>query len=219
MDKIKKYFPELNKVQLEQLEGLDQLYLEWNARINVISRKDMEHFYERHVLHALSVMKVIRFRPGTRILDAGTGGGFPGIPLAICFPECSFLLADSIGKKITVVEQVAASTGLSNVIVVKTRVEEITDRFDFVTSRAVTALPKFMGWVEGLVKPEGFNALPNGVLYLKGGDIEGEMAPLKAQSDVYPLNRYFEEKFFETKKLVHLYGRSAKLFFDKANSS
>jgi 16S rRNA (guanine527-N7)-methyltransferase len=218
VDKIKKYFPELRPEQLMQLENLYGLYLDWNSRINVISRKDMDFFYERHVLHSLSPMKVFHFRPGTRILDAGTGGGFPGIPLAICYPECNFMLADSIGKKIAVVEEVANSTGLYNVKARKTRIEDITERFDFVVSRAVTALPRFVKWVEGLVDPQGFNDMPNGILYLKGGDIEEETAQVKMPFEIYPLNRYFDEAYFETKKLVHLYGRSSKFISDKANS-
>ncbi|MFO7997352.1 MAG: 16S rRNA (guanine(527)-N(7))-methyltransferase RsmG [Bacteroidales bacterium] len=219
MENLKKYFPELGLQQVEQLAMLYGIYGEWNARINVISRKDMEFFYTRHVLHSLSVMKVISFRPWTTILDVGTGGGFPGIPLAICFPDCEFLLVDSIGKKIMVVSDVASRLGLKNVNTLQARAETLEGRFDFVISRAVTALPKFMKWVAGKVEPRGFNDIPNGVLYLKGGDIEGELAGLSMHVREYPLNRFFSEDFFETKKLVHLYGRSSKKFFDKANSS
>ena len=219
VEKIKKYFHELGPGQLKQLGMLQELYQEWNARINVISRRDMDHFYERHVLHSLSVMKLVRFKPGTRIMDVGTGGGFPGIPLAICFPDCRFLLVDSIGKKIRVVREVAAGVGLNNVEALQVRAEEVSGRFGFVVSRAVTALPGFMKWMEGKVAPGGFNDIPNGVLYLKGGDLQEEIRSLAMPVEVYPLSRFFDEPFFETKKLVHLYGRSSKKFSDKSNSS
>jgi 16S rRNA (guanine527-N7)-methyltransferase len=219
VEKVKKYFPELGPGQLKQLGMLADLYREWNARINVISRRDMDFFYERHVLHSLSVMKIVQFKPGTRLMDVGTGGGFPGIPLAICFPDCHFLLVDSIGKKIKVVREVAAAIGLSNVEALQARAEAVRGRFDFVLSRAVTALPGFMKWVEGKVAAGGFNDIPNGVLYLKGGDFQEEIRTLGMPARIYPLDRFFDEPFFETKKLVHLYGRSPKKFSDKANSS
>lgn len=207
MELIRNYFDGLSALQCDRLASLEALYLEWNARINVISRRDMEHFYLHHVLHSLSLMKVVQFAPGTRILDVGTGGGFPGIPLAICFPACEFLLVDSIGKKIRVVQAVAESLGLSNVRALQARVEGIDERFDFVVSRAVTTLPVFWRWTVDRISSGGFNAIPNGVLYLKGGDLSAELAGLRAHVQVYDLSAWFTEDYLSTKKVVHIHDR------------
>ena len=204
MELITKYFPDLTNEQLDKFRQLEELYIEWNSRINVISRKDMEHFYERHVLHSLGIAKVIQFLPGAHILDVGTGGGFPGIPLAILFPETNFLLVDSIGKKIKVVQEVAEAAGIKNVEAIKTRAEEVKGKFDFVVSRAVTTLPDFIKWVENKIKRESRNTIQNGILYLKGGDLDAELAPVQNKCQVYNLSDYFEEEFFETKKVVHV---------------
>ncbi len=218
METIIKYFPELSPLQLERLGALQALYTEWNAKINVISRKDIDNFYLHHVLHSLSLMKVIVFKSGTRILDVGTGGGFPGIPLAICFPDCKFLLVDSIGKKTRVVQAVVDHLGLNNVLVMQARAEEINDRFDFVVSRAVTTLPQFWSWVSAKVSAGGFNAIPNGALYLKGGHISDESSALDAYIKVYDLKEFLSEDYFSTKNIVHLYDRSSKKKFDKAKN-
>jgi 16S rRNA (guanine527-N7)-methyltransferase len=175
-DRIGHYFPELNEIQLSQLEQLKPLYEEWNAQINVISRKDIDNFYERHVLHSLGIAKVMKFKPGTHILDVGTGGGFPGIPLAIMFPKCKFHLVDSIGKKIKVVNEVATSLGLKNVTATHQRAEQVKDKYDFVVSRAVTRLDPFIGWIKTKIKSQNKNELPNGILYLKGGDLTEELS-------------------------------------------
>ncbi len=204
MELITKYFPDLTNVQLDQFALLEELYLDWNSKINVISRKDMEHFYERHVLHSLGIAKVIQFTHGAYVLDVGTGGGFPGIPLAILFPETKFLLVDSIGKKIKVVQEVAEAAGIKNVEAIQARAEDVKGKFDFVVSRAVTALPDFIKWVESKIKRENRNSIQNGILYLKGGDLENELAPLKNKYQVINLSSYFEEDFFETKKVVHV---------------
>lgn len=204
MELILKYFPELTSSQLEKFRQLETLYIEWNSRINVISRKDMEHFYERHVLHSLGIAKVIKFLPGAQVIDVGTGGGFPGIPLAILFPETKFLLVDSIGKKIKVVQEVAQVAGISNVVAIQARAEDVKGKFDFVVSRAVTTLPDFIKWVENKIKKESRNILNNGILYLKGGDLVEELAPVRNKCMVYELSDYFEESFFETKKVVHV---------------
>lgn len=204
MDIIKKYFTDLSDQQLDHFGRLGALYEEWNARINVISRKDIEQLYERHILHSLAIAKIIRFKPGTTILDVGTGGGFPGIPLAILFPDTSFLLVDSIAKKIKVVNEVAQALGLQNVRAEHLRVEEVKQRFDFVVSRAVTAFPRFVAIAKSKVSPLNNNDLSNGILYLKGGDFEEEISPFGQQVKVYDLKDYFEEEFFETKRLIHL---------------
>jgi len=204
MDIIKKYFPGLNPVQSAQIEQLGQLYQEWNEKINVVSRKDIDHLYERHVLHSLGIAKIIEFSPGTFIMDVGTGGGFPGIPLAILFPETNFLLVDSIAKKIKVVDGVAQSLGLKNVRATHDRAEKVSGQFDFVVSRAVTAFPKFVSLVRKKISDKQKNKLANGILYLKGGDFQDELEPFKNQVQVYQLNQYFQEEFFETKKLIHL---------------
>ena len=204
MELITKYFPDLTNEQFDKFRQIEELYIEWNSRINVISRKDMEHFYEHHVLHSLGIAKVIHFTPGAQVLDVGTGGGFPGIPLAIMFPETKFLLVDSIGKKIKVVQEVAEAAGIINVEAIKARAEEVKGKFDFVVSRAVTTLPDFIKWVEGKIKRESRNTMQNGILYLKGGDLDAELAPVKNKCQVFSLSDYFEEEFFETKKVVHV---------------
>lgn len=201
---ISKYFPDLTDQQMEQFGRLSSLYTEWNAQINVISRKDIEQLYERHVLHSLAIAKVIRFKPGTTILDVGTGGGFPGIPLAIFFPETSFMLIDSIGKKIKVVNEVASALNLQNVNAEHVRVEDLKLKFDFVVSRAVTAFPRFVSMVKSKIASQSNNELPNGILYLKGGDFEEEIDPFRNQISIYELKDYFQEEFFETKRLIHM---------------
>lgn len=201
---IFKYFPELSDKQKEQFERLGELYMEWNERINVISRKDTDQFYERHVLHSLAIAKVITFKAGTRILDIGTGGGFPGIPLAILFPDCEFLLVDSIGKKVKVVQEVASELGLKNVKASHERAEKINEQFDFIVSRAVTAMPKFLNWTKGKFLKENRNNLKNGILYLKGGDLKEEMASVKKAIQYFDIPSFFEEPFFETKKVVYV---------------
>jgi len=204
MDIITKYFT-LTKEQEQKFAALKSVYTLWNGRINVISRKDMDKFYERHVLHSLAISKVIMFKEGTSIMDVGTGGGFPGIPLAILFPSCKFLLVDSIGKKINVVKAVVAEIGLTNVEAIQARAETIERKFDFIISRAVTDMSEFYKWTANKIKSKGFNGIPNGILYLKGGDISMELKQLKAYSEVFELKDFFEEEFFETKKLVFVY--------------
>ena len=180
------------------------LYKEWNARINVISRKDIDSLYERHVLHSLAIAKFIRFTAGTQVLDVGTGGGFPGIPLAIFFPNTRFHLVDSIGKKIKVVKEVAESLELNNVSAEQIRAEQLKGKYDFVVSRAVTKLPEFVSWIRKNISLKQQNAIPNGVIYLKGGNLEGEIRPFRKTAFVQNLSDYFDEEFFETKKLVHV---------------
>jgi 16S rRNA (guanine527-N7)-methyltransferase len=204
MDIIRKYFADLTDQQLDHFDRLGPLYREWNAKINVISRKDIEQLYERHILHSLSIAKVIQFKPGTTILDVGTGGGFPGIPLAILFPETSFLLVDSIAKKINVVHKVASALNLANVEAEHVRVEDVKPTFDFVVSRAVTAFPTFVEMVRKRVDKKSQNDLANGILYLKGGDFEEEIKGFRQQATVYNLQNFFSEEFFETKRLIHL---------------
>lgn len=201
---IVRYFPHINEQQKEKFEKLFDLYSYWNSQINVISRKDIEQLYERHVLHSLGIAKVISFKPKTKILDVGTGGGFPGIPLAILFPESNFHLVDSIGKKIKVVNAVSESLGLENIYAEQTRAEQVNDKFDFVVSRAVTRLPEFVEWVKKKVMKTSFNELPNGILYLKGGDLEEELSSMNLKYKIYHLNNYFSEEFFETKKVVYV---------------
>jgi 16S rRNA (guanine527-N7)-methyltransferase len=204
MNIIIKYFPRLDEKQKDLFEKLEPLYAEWNAQINVISRKDFEGFYERHVLHSLGIAKLISFTPGTNVLDVGTGGGFPGIPLAIMFPEVKFHLVDSIGKKIKVVNAVIESLGLQNATARQIRAEELKDKYDFVVSRAVTRLPEFVPWVRNNISDKQMNAMPNGILYLKGGDVTEETKPYKKIVFVKKLSDYFDEEFFETKKVLHL---------------
>ncbi len=200
---ITKYFPDLTPHQIKQFEQLFDLYSLWNSQINVISRKDIDLLYERHVLHSLGIAKVIQFKPNTQILDVGTGGGFPGIPLAILFPESNFLLVDSIGKKIKVVTEVAKALGLTNVEGKHLRAEEIDIKFDFIVSRAVTEFPVFYNWVKNKILSKSFNDLPNGILYLKGGDLKEEFGTFYSKAKFYELKDYFTEEFFETKKVVY----------------
>jgi len=201
---IKSYFPNISKEQEDQFNLLFPLYTEWNARINVISRKDMDNFFIHHVLHSLGIAKVISFAPGTKLLDVGTGGGFPGIPLAIMFPECHFHLVDSIGKKIKVVEEVSNGLGLKNVSWQHERAEKVKGQFHFVISRAVTTFGEFLPWVNGKFQKAQFNTLPNGILYLKGGDLSEELAVVKQAYKVWSLADFYKEDFFETKKVVHI---------------
>lgn len=203
-DLIKKYFPELTSNQIDQFGQMDPLYKEWNAKINVVSRKDIDELYIRHILHSLAIAKIISFKPGSTILDVGTGGGFPGIPLAVMFPDVRFHLVDSIGKKIKVVNHVAESLGLQNVTASKARAEELDGKYDFVVSRAVTRLKPFYGWVKGKFSKESRHELKNGVLCLKGGDLGEELKESKLRYKLYDLPQYFDEDFFETKKLVYV---------------
>lgn len=200
---IEFYFPNLSPLQKQQFSQLQVLYEEWNAQINVVSRKDIDLLYERHVLHSLGIAKVIQFKPGTKLLDVGTGGGFPGIPLAILFPECSFHLIDSIGKKIKVVKAVAEALNLQNIYAEQIRADEVKDTFDFVISRAVTAFPEFYSWIKNKVKTGNFNTLPNGILYLKGGDLSEELKDYRSKIVEFPLSSYFEGEFFKTKKVIY----------------
>ena len=201
---IFKYFPELTELQRSQIRKLDPLYREWNDKINVISRKDIDNLYINHVLHSLGIAKVNAFKPGTKVLDVGTGGGFPGIPLAILFPETSFHLVDSIGKKITVVNNVADGLGLKNVRAEQIRAENIKGSYDFVISRAVTRIREFYYWINKKVSTRSTNTLYNGILYLKGGELEEEMAELNKPYQLFELKDYFEGDFFETKKVVYV---------------
>lgn len=200
---ILKYFTDITEEQESQFRLLESLYQDWNQKINVVSRKDIDELYLRHVLHSLGIAKIQKFKAGTAVLDVGTGGGFPGIPLAILFPETKFTLVDSIGKKIKVVEEVVQGLGITNVTVVNSRVEELTGRFDFIVSRAVAAMPTFTYWVKGKIKKESVHERRNGILYLKGGDLSEELANYTA-AQIFDLTNYFKEDFFETKKLVYL---------------
>ena len=204
MEIILKYFPDLTEEQRKQFAALYDLYIDWNAKINVISRKDIENLYEHHVLHSLGIAKVIQFRPGTKVMDLGTGGGFPGIPLAILFPETKFHLVDSIGKKVKVATEIANAIGLKNVTTRHCRAEEEKQLFDFVVSRAVMPLTDLLKIIRKNIKKEQHNALPNGLICLKGGELEREVMPVKHQTLMYDLKDYFEEEFFETKKVVYV---------------
>ena len=204
MDIIKKYFPDLDPTVEQKLSMLGDLYNEWNTKINVISRKDMDHFYERHVLHSLGIASFIQFEKGTKILDVGCGGGFPGIPLAIMFPDCRFHLIDSIGKKIKVVKGVAEALGLNNLSAEQIRVENHPNQYDFIISRAVTAFPAFVKLCSNKILTQQNNAISNGIVYLKGGDFDQEIKEFKNRISVTDLSNYFEEEFFETKKIIHL---------------
>ena len=203
-DIILKYFPNLTEKQIAQFSQLFDLYSYWNAQINVISRKDIEELYERHVLHSLGIAKICSFKAGESVLDVGTGGGFPGIPLAILFPETQFQLVDSIGKKIKVVNEVASALGLDNLKADHLRAEQVKEKFNFVVSRAVTRLGEFYPWIQGKFKKDAINAIPNGILYLKGGDLGEEIKESKLKAELYPLSEYFEEEFFETKYVVYV---------------
>jgi 16S rRNA (guanine527-N7)-methyltransferase len=204
MDILIKYFRELTSGQIEMFRSLEPLYNEWNSKINVISRKDISRLYERHVLHSLAIGKFISFIQGTKILDVGTGGGFPGIPLAILFPEADFHLIDSVGKKIRVVNEISSALGLRNVTTEQIRLENLKAKYDFVVSRAVTKLPEFAGWAKKNISPVHKNAIPNGILYLKGGGLSSEIKPFKNKVIVQDLSRYFREEYFETKKLIYI---------------
>lgn len=204
MEIIRKYFPNLTEKQIELFQQLEPLYADWNSKINVISRKDFSEFYERHVLHSLAIAKFTKFVGKTKVLDVGTGGGFPGIPLAIMFPEVKFHLVDSIGKKIKVVNGVVQSLGLKNVRAEQIRAEELKEKYDFVVSRAVTRLPEFVPWIRKNISRKNINALPNGIIYLKGGDLREEIKPFRKVVFVQELTEYFDEEFFETKKVLHL---------------
>ncbi len=200
---ILKYFPDLSLNQKSNFEKLFELYTFWNNQINVISRKDIDLVYERHVLHSLGIAKVISFRPGTKVLDVGTGGGFPGIPLAILFPETDFFLVDSIGKKIKVVNEISNALNLKNVRAKHCRAEDINEKFDFVVSRAVTEFPVFYSWIKNKFLIQNLNDLKNGILYLKGGDLKEEFGIYYDHAQFYELKNYFKEEFFETKKVVY----------------
>ncbi|MBO5024655.1 MAG: 16S rRNA (guanine(527)-N(7))-methyltransferase RsmG [Bacteroidaceae bacterium] len=204
MEIIEKYFKNLDERQTEQLRSLYDLYMDWNSKINVISRKDIENLYEHHVLHCMGIAKIIRFRPGTKIMDLGTGGGFPGIPLAILFPECDFHLVDSVGKKIRVATEVANSIGLSNVRFSHSRVEDIKDTYDFVVTRAVMPLIDLMRVARKNIMRKPINSLPNGFIALKGGELDHEMASMRNICTTWDLSDFFEEEYFKTKKIVHV---------------
>jgi len=203
MNEILKYFPDLSETQIERYSKLKDLYFEWNEKINVISRKDIDELYVKHVLHSLAIAKVMKFKEGSEVLDVGTGGGFPGIPLAVLFPKVQFHLVDSIQKKILVVTEVANALGLKNVKAEAQRVEKLKPKYDFIVSRAVTQMPKFVGWVRDKIKKENINPLPNGILCLKGGDLSEELKGFKS-INIYPISDYFSEEFFDTKKVVYL---------------
>lgn len=204
MDIITSYFPELTKIQREQIQELDKLYRHWNAQINVISRKDIDNLMVHHVLHSMSIARVIHFIRGTRIMDIGTGGGFPGIPLAIMFPQCHFTLVDSVGKKVLVTQEIANAINLSNVTVLKLRGEEIAEKFDFVVSRAVAPIPQLLSWVEKNIKPGGANTLPNGLICLKGGNINDEIKPYRKFLEKWNVRNFFEEEYFDGKYVVFI---------------
>lgn len=203
MQLILKYFPNLSQDQINKFKQLESLYHDWNLKINVVSRKDIDELYLRHVLHSLGIAKVIQFNNDTKILDVGTGGGFPGIPLAVLFPECTFHLVDSIAKKIKVVDEVVNGLGLTNVKTTHGRVEDIKDTYDFIVSRAVAAMPTFVHWTKGKIAKQQNHSLKNGILYLKGGDLSEELKDYKTAT-IYNLSDYFNDDFFDTKKVVHL---------------
>lgn len=203
MELILKYFPNLTDSQIAHFELLQELYHDWNLKINVVSRKDIDELYLRHVLHSLGIAKVQQFIPDSKILDVGTGGGFPGIPLAILFPDSKFHLVDSIGKKIKVVDEVVAGLGIKNVETTNDRVENIKDNYDFIVSRAVAAMPTFVHWVDGKIAWKNLHERNNGILYLKGGDLAEELNDFP-KAEMYPLTDYFDEGFFDTKKVVYL---------------
>jgi len=205
LDQVSKYFSSLTGLQREQFARLEPIYRSWNTRINLVSRRDIDNLMERHVLHSLAIAKAFDFTAGTAILDAGTGGGFPGIPLAVFFPEVHFLLVDSIGKKILAAGTIARELGLQNVTVEKARVEKMSQRFDFVVARAVSDLPVFYRWTHRLLRKKNRNPFPNGIIYLKGGDVTEELDSLPGEKEIIPLSRYFEEEYFLTKILVYLH--------------
>ena len=204
MELINKYFSNITEEQRQRFAALDALYRDWNSKINVISRKDIDNLYEHHILHSLGIAQVIKFKPGTRVMDLGTGGGFPGIPLAIMFPEVHFHLVDSIGKKIRVCDEVRTALGLTNVTTEWTRGENLKDKYDFVVSRAVMPLTDLVKLVRKNISPKAQNAMPNGLICLKGGELEHEVLPMKTHTLITSLSDYFEEEFFETKKVVYV---------------
>lgn len=204
MDIILKYFPNISEKQKEQFAALFDLYVDWNSKINVISRKDIENLYTHHVLHSLAIAKLIQFKDGSQIMDVGTGGGFPGVPLAILFPECNFLLVDSIGKKIRVATEISTAIGLKNIQFRHCRAEEVKEQFDFVVSRAVMPLPDLVKIIRKNVSKVQQNALPNGLICLKGGNLEGELKPFKKTAEADDLSMFFEEEYFKTKKIVYV---------------
>lgn len=203
-EKLLKYFPNLSQQQLDQYELLAKEFLSWNEKINLISRKDTENLFEHHILHSLAIAKVCKFKPQCEVMDIGTGGGFPGLPLAIMFPETKFYLVDSIGKKIKVVQALVEALGLKNVEAEQIRAENVNRQFDFIVSRAVTYLPDFMQWTKGKISKIQYHDLANGVLYLKGGDLTEELSTIKNKYKIYDIDQYFEEEFFETKKVIHV---------------
>ncbi len=204
MEIILKYFPDISEEQKSQFAALYDLYVDWNSKINVISRKDIENLYTHHVLHSLAIAKLIQFTDGTQLMDVGTGGGFPGVPLAILFPKCKFLLVDSIGKKIRVATEVATAIGLKNIQFRHCRVEEVKEKFDFVVSRAVMPLPDLVKIIKKNISKEQHNALPNGLICLKGGNLEGELKPFKKTAEADDLSMFFDEEYFKTKKIVYV---------------
>ena len=207
MDLLLKYFPELTGDQQEKFRRLAELVTDWNSRINLISRKDIPHLFERHILHSLAIARIIHFAPGTRVLDVGTGGGFPGIPLSILFPSATFTLVDSTAKKIRVVQDIASELDLGNVTALNQRAETLDGSYHFIVSRAVTAFPKFYSWIGDKIDRHEFNSLKNGILYLKGGEFGDEIATLREKIRIYDIARYFSEAFFETKKIIYLPGK------------
>ena len=204
MELINKYFPNITDEQRERFAALDALYRDWNSKINVISRKDIDNLYEHHILHSLGIAKLIAFKPGSRIMDLGTGGGFPGIPLAIMFPDVQFHLVDSIGKKIRVCDEVSTALGLTNVTTEWNRAENVKDKFDFVVSRAVMPLADLVKLIRKNIAKDSHNAMPNGLICLKGGELANEVMPMKSHTLITDLSDYFEEEFFETKKVVYV---------------
>jgi len=204
MEQILKYFPNLTPTQKSQFEALYALYADWNSKINVISRKDIENLYEHHVLHSLAIAEIIHFQPGTTVLDVGTGGGFPGIPLAILFPEAQFVLIDSIGKKIKVGVEVSTAIGLKNITLKHLRIQEEKDKYDFVVSRAVMPLEDLVKLVQKNMSKKQKNALPNGLICLKGGELQHEVLPYKNIAEMYEVSDYFSEEYFKTKKAVYV---------------
>ena len=203
MENIKIYFPDLTEEQEIQFNAVADLYKDWNQKINVVSRKDIEEIYLRHVLHSLAIAKFVQFKPGSKIIDVGTGGGFPGIPLAILFPEVEFTLVDSIGKKIKVVNEVVDGLELKNIIPINERVENVKGQYDFIISRAVAAMPTFVSWTKGKIAKISQHEIKNGIIYLKGGDLSEELKPYR-NAEIIPITTYFHEEFFETKSIVYL---------------
>lgn len=205
-ESLKHYFPSLSNAQLDLYEAFAREFLGWNEKINLISRKDTENLYVHHILHSLAIAKVCEFKPNCEILDIGTGGGFPGLVLAIMFPKTRFTLIDSIGKKVKVVDAITKTLGLENVKAVQTRAEQLTGKFDFIVSRAVTTLEDFIPWTKGKISPIRYHDLPNGILYLKGGDLAEELSKVKKPYRLFDISDYFQEDFFQTKKVIHIRG-------------